>query len=274
MQTATQLTGRPGFSYNNKKYPGRELFIDQHLLGFQVSGTTHILHSLGHATITANTAVLIRRNQIIRITPYLPEKCPCQFLSFVLNKEMLQQLAFENSVIINGRYTPEQNLFFQAGARLKENLIALASNHRGDKHSTVQPVQIREIVRLLLEDDPDLKYLLFDFSAPPRTDVSAFMNQHFMFNMPISTFARAAGYRPAAFKKIFSERYHRLPKDWLIERRLAEAYHLISQKGHKAAAIYLDLGFRNLSHFYTAFKKRYGTTSSAIRQSACVEEAL
>lgn len=34
----------------------------------------------------------------------------------------------------------------------------------------------------------------------------------------------------------------------------------VLKKNKKPSDIYLDLGFENLSHFYTAFKQKYGVT--------------
>jgi AraC-like DNA-binding protein len=48
------------------------------------------------------------------------------------------------------------------------------------------------------------------------------------------------------------------PRQWLQDRRLTEARHLIEKKKRKPSAIYLDLGFESLSHFSHSFKKKFG----------------
>lgn len=50
---------------------------------------------------------------------------------------------------------------------------------------------------------------------------------------------------------------------WLQDKRLTEAGYLIS-KGKKPSDIYLDVGFENLSHFYTSFKNKFGITPIAL----------
>jgi len=45
---------------------------------------------------------------------------------------------------------------------------------------------------------------------------------------------------------------------------LQEAYYLIKEKGKAPSAIYLDLGFEDLSHFSFAFKKAYGVAPTKI----------
>ena len=43
-------------------------------------------------------------------------------------------------------------------------------------------------------------------------------------------------------------------------------------RGLKPADIYLDLGFENLSHFYTCFKQKYGVTPAQINVAANATE--
>ncbi|WP_241676626.1 helix-turn-helix domain-containing protein [Flavobacterium pectinovorum] len=51
---------------------------------------------------------------------------------------------------------------------------------------------------------------------------------------------------------------------WLPAKRLDEAHYLIKHKKQKPADFYLDLGFENLSHFYTSFKQKFDLTTSQI----------
>ncbi|WP_420710345.1 helix-turn-helix domain-containing protein [Chryseobacterium wangxinyae] len=53
------------------------------------------------------------------------------------------------------------------------------------------------------------------------------------------------------------------PRQWLQEKRLNEARHLIENKHKKPSSIYLDLGFESLSHFSHSFKKKFGKTPTS-----------
>lgn len=48
------------------------------------------------------------------------------------------------------------------------------------------------------------------------------------------------------------------PRKWLIQKRMKVAYDEIRNKRRKIAEVCADVGFKNLSHFSTAFKKQYG----------------
>jgi AraC-like DNA-binding protein len=103
-----------------------------------------------------------------------------------------------------------------------------------------------------------LKDILFDFSDPYKIDLEAFMNKNFHFNVTLDRFAYLTGRSLATFKRDFQKTFNTSPRNWLQQRRLQEAYYLITEKGKTTSDIYLDLGFENLSHFSFAFKKQFG----------------
>jgi AraC-like DNA-binding protein len=110
----------------------------------------------------------------------------------------------------------------------------------------------------LFAQDKGLKNVLFDFSAPYKIDLEAFMQKNYHFNVGLERFAYLTGRSLATFKRDFERIFHSSPRKWLQNRRLQEAYYLIAQKHQRANDVYLDLGFEDLSHFSFAFKKQFG----------------
>ncbi len=125
-------------------------------------------------------------------------------------------------------------------------------------------IKTNEAIALLLHLKPSLKSFLFDFSEPYKIDLGKFMLQNFHYNVPIEYFAKLTGRSLAAFKRDFSHTFQTSPRKWLQEKRLEEAHRLIQQKKRKPTDIYLELGFENLSHFYTSFKQKFGVTPASI----------
>ena len=114
----------------------------------------------------------------------------------------------------------------------------------------------------MLHTMPELREFLFDFSEQHKIDLERFMLRNFHFNVPLEKFARLTGRSLAGFKRDFQKAFGTSPRQWLQERRLAEARHLIESRKRKPSAIYLDLGFESLSHFSHAFKKKFGKAPS------------
>ncbi|HEY4194866.1 MAG TPA: AraC family transcriptional regulator, partial [Mucilaginibacter sp.] len=128
----------------------------------------------------------------------------------------------------------------------------------------LQSLKLREAILILLQANPGLKDVLFDFSEPGKIDLEAFMNKNFHFNVHLKRFAYLTGRSLATFKRDFERIFHITPSRWLVQRRLQEAYYLIKEKGKAASDVYLELGFEDLSHFSFAFKKTYGVSPSKI----------
>ena len=74
----------------------------------------------------------------------------------------------------------------------------------------------------------------------------------------VEEFAHYTGRSLSSFKKDFSLIFNNTPSRWIVKKRLEEAKFLMDKYGEKPADVYLKVGFKNLSHFSTAFKKEFG----------------
>jgi len=115
---------------------------------------------------------------------------------------------------------------------------------------------------ILLETNPELKNVLFDFSEPGKIDLEAYMNKNYKFNVDLNRFAYLTGRSLATFKRDFERIFHNTPNRWLQQKRLNDAYYLIKEKKQNVSDVYLDVGFKDLSHFSFAFKKAFGVAPS------------
>ncbi len=249
-----------------EKHRGSEEFIPEHFLGFQLSGETHAFHADGNTVIPENTIVLVKKNQLIRTIKYPAKSGKYQFLSIMLDKATLQQYALENKIIVDKKYEGQQKLFFEADDFLQNYFVSLSPyiNKKKDASPRLADLKIREAIELLLRSNVDFKKILFDFSEPFKMDLKEFMNQNYTFNVSVESLAKLTGRSLSGFKRDFAKTFETTPKQWLLAKRLDEAYYLIKHKNQKPANFYLDLGFENLSHFYTSFKEKFGQTTSQI----------
>lgn len=126
--------------------------------------------------------------------------------------------------------------------------------------------KLKEAVFALLQLKPDLGQILFDFAEPWKINLEDFMNKSYMCNLSIEEFAHYTGRSLSSFKKDFAQIFHLTPSRWIVKRRLEEAKCLMEKLGRRPADVYLEVGFKNLSHFSTAFKKEFGFSPSAMPQ--------
>ncbi len=249
-----------------EKHRGYEEFFPEHFLGFQLSGETHAFFADGDTVIKENSVLLVKKNQLIRTIKYPSKSGKYQFLSITLDHETLRQYAIENKIVIEKKQETKHQLFFEADDFLSTYFLSLRPYINKTKKATpkLANLKIREAIELILQSNPDLKYVLFDFSEPYKIDLEEFMNQNYMFNVSVEAFAKLTGRSVSSFKRDFAKTFNNTPKKWLLERRLDEAMYRIKQKKEKPSDFYLDLGFENLSHFYTSFKQKFGLTTTEI----------
>jgi AraC-like DNA-binding protein len=117
---------------------------------------------------------------------------------------------------------------------------------------------------ILLQTNPELKDVLFDFSEPGKIDLERYMNEHYKFNVDIKRFAYLTGRSLATFKRDFVKIFNIPPNRWLQQKRLNDAWYLIKEKGWRTSDVYMEVGFKDFSHFSFAFKKAYGIAPSKI----------
>ena len=125
-------------------------------------------------------------------------------------------------------------------------------------------IKREELLAILLQSEPELSGVLFNFGSPGKINLEAFMNKNFKFNVCLERFAFLTGRSLSSFKRDFKYIFDETPNRWLLKKRLEEAHFLIDKKHKKPNDIYFDLGFENLSHFSFAFKKLYGQNPTAL----------
>lgn len=124
-------------------------------------------------------------------------------------------------------------------------------------------LKLQEGLLALLHIDPSFATALFDFNEPWKIDILEFMNRNYMYEFTMEELAHYTGRSLATFKRDFKKISELTPEKWLIRKRLEVAYSLMKEGGRKVADVYAEVGFKNPSHFSTAFKKQYGIPPTA-----------
>lgn len=243
-----------------------EQFVPEHLLAYQISGETHIYHQRGELVLEKGQFLLGRRNQFAKSIKVPGNDKEYKCLSVVLSVDRLRQFALENNITCEEKYKGAKNILLEPNEFLNGYFLSILPyvDHWEKANKKMAAIKVGEAIELVLHLRPDLKPFLFDFSDPNKTDLEEFMLKNFHYNAPIEHFAKLSGRSLTNFKRDFAVLFRTSPAKWLKDKRLSEAYYLIKQKSQKPAEIYLDLGFENLSHFYSAFKQKYGHTPAQV----------
>lgn len=125
-------------------------------------------------------------------------------------------------------------------------------------------LKLMEGVYSLLNIGEQFYPCLFDFTAPWKIDIMEFLDNNYMYNLTVEDMACFTGRSLAAFKRDFKKISSLSPEKWLIQKRLEVAHDKIRNEGKKVSDACFEVGFKNLSHFSTAFKRQYGYTPMQI----------
>jgi len=203
--------------------------------------------------------VIARRNHLVRYTKYQDngefEKVIITFDEAFL-KKYLERHPMEVKVSAN----VSSFLFVKENRWMGNFIKSLEPYYNGEQQldEIFADVKREELLLILLETEPGLADVLFNFGNPEKIDLQTFMNKNFRFNISLDRFAFLTGRSLSSFKRDFQKTFGEAPGNWLKRKRLEEAYFQIHSNNLQASEVYMDVGFENLSHFSYAFKKQFG----------------
>lgn len=242
-----------------------EEMVTEHMLVYLCSGEMDLIESNGRLHhLTGGDAFFVPRNHKMRKVKYpakngVPFKGLFLFLKVSFLRKVLAEcrLSIDSFPQYKGKspYVLLDSHPFLAGLFKSLELYFDAREYPSE---LLMESKLKEAVLALLQLRPDLAPVLFDCAKPWKIDLREFMNEHFASDLDLRGFAHYTGRSLTAFKKDFEQAFQTSPMKWIVRRRLDEARQLIEQQGEKPLDVYQRVGFKNLSHFSTAYKRAFG----------------
>lgn len=251
------------FAYSSAMRKEKVAFLEHKTLVLQVSGRFSMETANQTISMGRGEMLLIQKNQLAELTKTPLEDNEYQTIIISLQEDLLRKIVLEEQIEIGQKYVGPPNILIPANDFLRaffQSIIPYVKNPNEKITNSMGMLKVKEAVHLLLYTMPELEAFLFDFSEPYKMDLEKFMYSNFHYNVPVEKFATLTGRSLAGFKRDFQKTFGMAPRQWLQERRLTEARHLIESKNRKPSAIYLELGFESLSHFSHSFKRKFGKT--------------
>ena len=137
-----------------------------------------------------------------------------------------------------------------------ESLLPLFSS----KHLNNLEIKQKTFTALnyLSQHNKDLLTFLSHNSKPIKIDLYEFMIHISVYNYSVNELARLTGRSISAFKRDFQTVFETTPHQWVLRKKIDYAEYLLKEKRMKASEFYFMIGFNELSHFSSAFKKIKG----------------
>ena len=241
--------------------------MPEHTLSFQVAGSLVLSDGSKSYASSKDSLRLIRRNRLLKFVKHPPKEGDFKSLSIYFNQDTLKDFSLHYNMFAKKAATPKPVINIDMTSILRAYVNSLLEYHscNGLENKAVTDLKLREGLLLVLEANPGLKNILFDFTEPHKINLEEFMMRNYHFNVNLDRFAYLTGRSLATFKRDFQHHFQKSPRQWLQQKRLEQAHYLLTREGKKANTIYLDVGFENLSHFSYAFKKKFGYAPSTLK---------
>lgn len=249
-----------------------EEMVTEHMLCYLCAGEMELISPTRKYRLKKGDAFFVRRNHMLRkIKKPSKDGEPFKGLFLQLKHPFLKKMMSEHKIAIpttdkksvsNAPYVLLDKHPFLNGLFLS---LEGYFDARQYPSRDLMEAKLKEAVFTLLQIQPDLGTRLFDFIEPWKIDLRQFMEQNFHRDMTIEDFAHFTGRSLTSFKNEFSSVFGGItPSRWITKRRLQEAKRMMTESGRKASDVYLEVGFKSLSHFSTAFKREFGMSPSEL----------
>jgi AraC-like DNA-binding protein len=90
---------------------------------------------------------------------------------------------------------------------------------------------------------------------------------HLDHPVTIEELARKVGMSVSVFKRKFRGAFAESPREWMIQRRLDRARHLLARADRNVTEVIHEVGFESVSHFIHRFRRRFDVTPKQFQKS-------
>jgi len=241
-----------------------EQFIADHTFAYIIKGEMHLYDGSNSHVLKSGEYGLARKNRLIRFKKE-KENGALEKVFVFFDEPFLRRFQQKHPAALT-KFTSAETVVRIPKHELIPHFVQSLLPYY-DHGKIIEPfadVKREELLLILLQAQPGLAGLFFDYGIPEKINIEEFMNRNFKFNVSISRFAWLTGRSLSAFKRDFKRIFNDTPNHWLVQRRLQEAYFLLDKMNKKPSDIYLELGFEALPHFSYAFKKRFGVAPASV----------
>lgn len=240
-----------------------------HALIYVYSGEM-VVYDNGHTLkVGKDNYVFIKRDHLVKLLKHTVQDAPYKAISIRFERNLLRDF-FKT---IDKTTLPKETRRIRKSALLLPQTPALQSlflslfpytNANVKPKDEIIHLKIQEALYCLLDTDERFYPTLFDFSETWKIDLLPFMEANYTQDMTLNEFATYTGRSLATFKRDFAKISDLSPEKWLIKKRLDKAFELLSNGNTKPSDVYMTVGFKNRSHFSSAFKRQFGITPGGV----------
>lgn len=155
-------------------------------------------------------------------------------------------------------------IYFETSAYIREYVRNISSLIKSKQQLTTEmaALKVRELLTAMYELAPGLLHAMF---APPlNLSLRNLVENNLMSGLALDELAFLANRSLSSFKRDFRETYGLSPQKYIRERRLEMAQNELL-RGKRPSEIHQEFGYRYLSNFVLAYKRKFGTAPGELK---------
>ena len=246
-----------------------KLWTECHLITYVINGRKDWITASETHKITAGDSLFIRKG-VYTTKQYLEEEY-CVIL-FFLNDDFIKRFISENNNFLRnidsnknfGQVFPIQST--ETLQSLIESIFYYLKQRANIPRSLVE-LKFKELLFniALNTDNKDLVEFFNFVSNSAKSNLEDIMMKNFRSDLSSKEFARLCGRSISTYKRDFKSHFNTSPSKWLKSKRLEYAKTLLLGTNLNINEICYESGFKNNSHFISAFKSMFNLPPNQFR---------
>lgn len=255
-----------------------EVVLNESAIVYVAKGTKEVRVNGTCTTISAGQLFLAAKGSYL-MSEYLPADGNFESVMLFINayqaEEVLhiiktsQQFDQQNTSLVHVLDSSKQlMLFFQSLTEASGGLLNEFKKH-------LLELKVKELIFILLSDlksAPMIKDFIARTISKRHVSISKVVKSNLYNPISLEALAQNCNMSVSTFQREFEKEFHSSPVQWMMNRRLEKALHLIKTTDDSITDIALICGFESYVHFSRRFKTKYGQSATSIRSGRMRQE--
>ena len=246
-----------------------DFFTNAPCLAFVLSGKeTFASFADDEILVEAGQMLFMPKNSYM-ISDFVRTAGPLEAFLFFFDEDIIKDFLKNKLHAVQDSGRPQAPFKRDADMRVTAFMKALYSVYQ-DVQATPELVRLKllEILALLdaLDEGGKLRgFLRTTLSQVPKRNIRRLLADPSHWRLSVADLAKLSGRSLTSFNRDFKRQFETTPQKWLINARLEQAYELLRSSSMSVSEVALDVGYDNISHFISVFKKKYGQSPKKLR---------
>ncbi len=253
----------------------RQSYVAMHAVSIVMTGEQRIVDNSGQITHIKQGEIGFIKKGIYTVTDILSGQNGFQSYHLYFENQLLNE-------VLSLYKSPPQNLPSKSSFNIPCSPVILQyldslqylSQVIKKTNNQIFKVKIMEFLTLAIAENENFKPLsrlkhFTQYQNPQNLGV--FMSENFDKPLTVADYAYLTGRSLSTFRREFKAKFGLPPHKWITQKRMEKAKEILEKGNQSVSEAAYHVGYENVSHFISGFKKHYGYTP---KQTPSIEKKL